>query len=119
MPLAPEFLARAERNEALLKSFDLDTTAHLDWAVTVCFYTALRYVDALAYAKGQQPSSHGTRNRWVRWTPETSPIWNDYFALYQASRQARYELLDFSPSEVRGLIENELAAIKNRISQFK
>lgn len=62
MPTTPEHLARARQNLRFAESFDLKTTAYLDWVVTAYFYAALHLVDALLWEKDRlNPELHEHR----------------------------------------------------------
>lgn len=113
MPLNERFKARAEHNERLLATFDLSKTSFLDWAVVVAFYAAVRYVDGFFFPR--RPVSHEERTRWVATDPRTRPIWGHYRELYNRSREARYELVDFTPREVRLLVANDLGRVKSHL----
>ena len=43
MPARDNHLHQAQHNEAFVASFNLDSTAYLDWAVTGIFYAALHF----------------------------------------------------------------------------
>ncbi len=110
MPLDEGLLERARHNERFLATLDLDATPYLDWAVTIAFYAALRYVDAFFYP--QNVNSHSDRLRLVRTNPRTRPIYNSYRELYIQSRNARYELTQFTPTQVRFLVVNSLGRVR-------
>ena len=110
MPLDESLLERARHNERFLATLDLDTTPYLDWAVTIAFYAALRYVDAFFHP--QEVSSHSERLRLVRTNPRTRPIYDSYMELYLQSRNARYELTEFTPNQVKSLVVNSLGRIR-------
>ena len=113
MPLDAEFRERAEHNERFLSTLDLDVTEYLDWAVTIAFYVAVRYVDAFFFPN--RPFDHGERLKWVRTDPRTRTIRNEYRELFHQSRNARYELTDFTASEVRSLVTNRLNRVKTHM----
>lgn len=117
MPLDPQHLSRAEHNERFLGTFDLDSTPYMDWAVTVSFYVAVRYVDALlnALRPPRRAESHEERNREVSTQPRLKPIWHSYRELYNQSRDARYGFVTFTSSEVRRLQSNRLNHVKTHI----
>lgn len=110
MPLDEGLLERARHNERFLATLDLDTTPYLDWAVTIAFYAALRYMDAFFHP--QEVNSHSERLRLVRTNPRTRPIYDSYAELYRQSRDARYELTQFTPDQVRSLVVNSLGRVR-------
>ncbi len=110
MPMDENLLERAKRNERFLATLDLATTPYLDWAVTIAFYAALRYVDAFFYP--DRPHDHRERLVWVRSNARTRPIYGSYLELYRQSRNARYELTQFTPDQVRSLVVNSLGRIR-------
>ena len=110
MPLDERLLERARHNERFLDTLDLDTTPYLDWAVTIAFYAALRYVDAFFYPA--EPHDHRERLTWVQTNPRTRPIYDSYVELYRQSRNARYELTEFTPERVRSLVVNSLGRVR-------
>ena len=110
MPLDETLLERARHNERFLASLDLDTTPYLDWAVTIAFYAALRYVDAFFYPR--KIRNHTDRIRLLGSNPRTRPIYDSYMTLYRRSRDARYELTQFTPGQVRSLVVNSLGRVR-------
>lgn len=110
MPLDENLLERARHNERFLATLDLDTTPYLDWAVTIAFYAALRYVDAFFYPR--RVGSHTARIKLLGSNPQTRPIYDSYMILYRRSRDARYELTQFTPDQVKSLVVNSLGHIR-------
>ena len=113
MPLDPSFLQRAKHNERFLETFNLESTQYLDWAVTVAFYVAVRYIDAYFYP--DRPVTHEERNQWITGDSRTRPIYADYRELSDRSRDARYQLHSFTPNAVRVLIENRLNRVRTHM----
>mgnify|MGYP001593438869 FL=1 len=114
MALDPAYVVRAEHNYEFLKTFDLDKTAYLDWAVTVAFYVAVRYVDA--HFAPERPGDHSNRNGWVRTRKNTRPIYESYMELYNQSKEARYELTEFTAANVKSLM-NDLSRVRNHMKR--
>ena len=108
-----EFLERAEHNERFLSTLDLNRTEYLDWAVTIAFYVALRYVDAFFFPI--RPADHRERLRMVATNLRTQPISNSYRELFNQARDARYELFVFSAFEVQSLITNRMNHVKTHM----
>lgn len=117
MPLDTQLLQRAERNERLLGTFDISSTEFLDWAVVVSFYVALRYVDAFftGVLPEYRPRDHGYRNSLIARTAQTKAIFSSYRLLFDQSVDARYELAEFSTTDVDALINVHMSSIKRHI----
>ena len=109
MPLDAAYVEKAEHNKAFLDSLDVKTTLYLDWVVTIAFYVAVRYVDA--YFCPDRPSNHQRRLSWVRRRPGTRPIEYPYRELENQSREARYELVDFTVSDVESLLASQFSDV--------
>lgn len=119
MATKEKHLKKAQHNEQFLSTFDLNTTAFLDWVVTGIFYSALHYIRALA-AKYQftNISSYGEMDNLfsrISIFKNNPDIFSEYRQLKDDSRDARYEMVVFSPSDVNDLINNELQKIKSFI----
>jgi len=63
--------------------------AHLDWAVTALFYSALHYIDA--FLLPIDPRSHRHRNEIISRHPQLATIYRQYRLLLDRSRDTRYE----------------------------
>jgi hypothetical protein len=59
LPSKDEHLKQAQHNEQLADA--LSKGAYIDWAVTVLFYAALHYVDAVLAVSQVNPDTHGER----------------------------------------------------------
>lgn len=88
MPLLDDHLRQAERN--LDFSLSLDPGKYSDWIATGLFYTALHYVDAFLATKNQHPGKHDIRDGFVAKLHELKPLYSEYRALKDSSRNARY-----------------------------
>ena len=116
IPSLNDHLTQARENRAhaewLLTTNRTDPTA-LQWAVTATFYSALHGLTA--YLMGQGVTSKSHRSREVALTAAGSgvppSVIEAYRLLEEWSRGARYELWVFIPRDVRGLLDQELAAI--------
>lgn len=115
MPARDNHLHQAQHNEAFVASFNLDSTAYLDWAVTGIFYAALHYVESFLADRNIHPETHLSRDRVFQQQQNLKPIYNQYRVLKTRSENARYDLQQFSPVEVRELISAELQAVKSHI----
>ena len=81
---------------------------HADWIVTLAFYKALHAVDSYLATLEIHPKGHVMRNRSVRRYIED--IFPQYSALYDASREARYETYTYqdNPQTVTGLVNDSV-----------
>lgn len=118
MPARDNHLRQAQHNEAFVVSLNLDSTDYLDWAVTGIFYAALHYVESFLASQNIHSSSHGFRLHVFQEQQNLKPIYNQYRVLKTRSENARYDLQQFSPVEVRELISAELQEVKSHISQL-
>lgn len=120
MPAQRQHWLQAEHNEQFLSSLDLDQTPFLDWAITVCFYAALHYVDAYLALLGLHPSTHSEREKEVR--HRLRPLYFHYRSLKRHSLDARYGAFQVDPTTVftsnlvKGLQSRQLAAIRSYIT---
>ena len=84
-----------------------------DWQVTMLFYSALHYVDALfADMSGIHPKTHTSRNTLV--TNQTA-IAPNYIRLYNRSLDARYNMVMFTQKEVDRIIVEDFDPIRENI----
>ncbi|MCI0455212.1 MAG: hypothetical protein L0Y68_09495 [Candidatus Dadabacteria bacterium] len=114
MPSLYEHKQKAEHNERFANSLALNSTPYLDWVVTGLFYSAIHYIDAyLANFQGIHPYSHEDRDdkvlRYLR------KINRDYRELKDDSKNARYNMRNFSVDEIRNVILPRFKNIKNAI----
>ena len=100
MPTREQHRLQAKDNEDLCRRL-VGSRRHLDWAVTALFYSALHYVDAALHPV--HPRNHAQRNHLLSRHPELRPVFPQYRLLYQRSLKTRYECVDPSTDEVRGL----------------
>lgn len=88
---AAQHLDRARQNYQLYRKL-ADEGIHLDWAVTVLFYTALHLVQTclieMATDISQVPREHGDRRYYV--STRLNSIFRDYRLLEDLSREMRY-----------------------------
>lgn len=87
---------KAERNEQFFLHHNLRTSPFNEWGVTVLFYAAVHYVDAvLAQESGLHPTKHPDRNTGVAKSPTIGLIYSAYKDLYDRSKDARYTHITF------------------------
>lgn len=96
MPDRRQHLQRARDNGRLAHCLDTQLGYCVDWAITMLFYSALHYVDAYLAGKGTHPSDHRSRDNEVAHIGTLSGIYRDYRRLKDLSREARYQIPDFS-----------------------
>lgn len=79
------------------------------------FYAALHYVESFLADRNIYPETHLSRDRVFQQQQNLKPIYNQYRVLKTRSENARYDLQQFSPAEVRTLISMELEGVKSHI----
>lgn len=111
-------IGKAERNEQFFQSHNLITSQFSEWGVTVLFYAAMHYVDAvLAQESGlptqcRQPINHANRNNGVAKSPTLRLVYNNYKVLYDRSRDARYTKIDFPHGFLNNLETTRFEPVK-------
>ncbi len=117
MPNTAEHINQAQHNEAFFNSMDqMDQSVYSDWAMTVLFYTALHYVDALLAQHGiLGPGGHDVRDNHVARQSELRPISHLYFRLKSRSRNARYYCRRFNQAEIQRAQNQDLEGIKTHL----
>ena len=84
-----------------------------DWEVTILFYSALHYVDALLdFTDGLHPTSHRARNELVI---DRTDIGLHYVRLYHRSLDARYNVVSIPSSELNRLRMDSFSPIRDNI----
>ncbi len=114
MPSTEAHLAQADHNKQFLAEFP-SADKYRDWFVTVCFYTALHFVDAALANIGEDPQNHEHRhailNRF-RGQPHYARLRPHYRRIEDISRQARYQCAHITEQQVRCVAETDLAAVE-------
>jgi len=113
MAALTEHQKKAKHNRQFVKLFDLATTPFLDWVITGQFYVCVHVVEGYLATKGEHPKNHRERDDLVMYY--LVPIWADYRALKDASRDARYGVAQFTPQAAKSF-GNRLTAIEAHIS---
>lgn len=112
-----QHLQKAQHNERFFNSFDLDITSFLDWVITGIFYSALHYIRAIASMhKFENIASYGELDKLFNRLfvlKHNAAIYYDYRQLKDDSRDARYEMVEFTKAEVQNLRDQEFARIKS------
>jgi hypothetical protein len=97
-----EHLAKAEENINFLRSIDLNHPGALAWSITILFYAALHYVEAYFVSKrGFGCKHHFSRATEIQRDPKINSIFNDYAALENLSREARYDVSCFNEEDLK------------------
>ena len=117
MPSRDEHITQARHNAAFYAA--IDRVGFPDWAVTVLFYTALHYVDALLAEKGNiDPTKHTLRSDVVSRLAELKPVYGDYEFLKNASYNSRYKPpTRFSAAYIQNLETRHLAHVRGAVAR--
>jgi len=95
MPQYGQHKAQAEHNKKLLNFFKEQSkqSEYSDWYVTIAFYAALHYFEAVISMKPvnglSHSRNHAVRNRVIKTT--FKGLYQPYATLYERSRAARYD----------------------------
>lgn len=89
MPAQEEHLAVAKRNEEFAQLL-AEKTRYIDWAVTILYYSALHYVDAVLAVSQIHPANHSDRHTAIGRNDSLKRVYAEYRTLEAASRNARY-----------------------------
>ena len=108
-----EHLAKARRNESLLEDLSNLPTRYTEWEVTVMFYSALHFVSAFLATLGEHPENHHQRKKLVA---QLTRIAAEYEDLREASNEARYDFVEFSPELVADLRFNSFDRVVNEMT---
>lgn len=109
-----EHWAKASRNESLLEDLGNWPTRYTEWEITVMFYSALHYVSAFLSSRGEHPENHYQRRKLV---VQLTSIAAEYENLQQASQEARYDFVEFSPERVEQLRTRYFQPVKAEMLQ--
>jgi hypothetical protein len=114
MATPEEHKAKALHNERFLDVPELTGSEFVDWAVTVLFYSALHWMRALAAQEGYQIKAYKSYRKGILGEEEVftgTPVFTQqafewYSHLKDDSRDARYEMRQFSEVDFRDLRQN-------------
>lgn len=112
MPASQEHLAQARRNEEFLAAIRALPVRYAEWETTTLFYAALHYVDAFLATIGEHPRNHRIRIARVN---AVSSLRDEYQNLFNASIEARYETLPFTPQQVDQLMAGPFLRVKEEM----
>jgi hypothetical protein len=85
-----QHVERARANEHYAKSMSTVDMPEAAWKVTVSFYAALHYVEAVIVRAGGASKRHEDRRSAIFLLPALKAVRTDYLALEEGARQARY-----------------------------
>lgn len=108
MASASDHRAKSAYNKSAAKQMlTLGAAAPCDWAITMCFYSALHLVQAqlIAALGSSTPTSHADRTRQMQAMTAFRPALGDYKALKSLSEQARYDCVAFNPNDVHDALK--------------
>jgi hypothetical protein len=109
----------AKRNQKFAEHFDLDSTDYCDWVVTGYFYSALHWIDAYLVRESKKTDDgHASRNTLTNTDRNLTPISRNYRKLYSYSRNARYELLAFTPEQVRSDVSPKVKEVRTHMERL-
>lgn len=119
MPYRDDHLGQAQHNREFFDS--INVALYPDWAVTALVYAGLHYIDAFLAIQNPpiHPGRHDIRDNLVARLAELRPISNNYWALKNSSRTARYyPPTSFSAAHVRNLSGVHLEQIRVNLRQY-
>lgn len=118
MPKLDEHLKKAQHNETFVKSFDLDSTPFIDWAITGLFYSALHYMEAYFAKQGAHSPDHRTRDSNIHRDGNLRSLFFAYSDLKNFSVNARYTPKQFKASDVRNTLQPHFENVKKTITRL-
>jgi hypothetical protein len=89
LPTKDQHIKKAERNEVFAE-FLATKTKYLDWAVTVLFYAALHYIDAILAVSLADPEDHKERKAQMAVNDTTRRVYREYRLIETVSWNSRY-----------------------------
>ncbi len=98
---AKKHLHWAKQNHHLAGEFEQATDSfEADWCITILFYAAVHYVDAYLAARSRRVQDHEERERQIADDGILEQIHSAYMNLKRMSREARYEMADYTQTHV-------------------
>ena len=88
----------------------MSSTAGIEWAITASFYVAVHYVQAY-FAPHNSYTSHRQRDSAIQRDTKIQGIYMEYRELETYSRDARYDVPGFGPSDL-AIVKSGLARVK-------
>ncbi len=89
------------------------TERYTEWEVTILFYSALHYVEALLSTQGIHSKTHRERNDLAS---NLTNLARYYEILFKRSINARYDLYEFSPQEVDRIKAGAFRRVKEEVN---
>ena len=120
-------LEQAKHNEFFLSDLEVDyPTTYFDWKVTVSFYIALHYLQALGdYRNIEIGETHNDIERNVNPNSSRNPVmrisnsaWRNYKSLFKYSQIARYDGIN-DRQNFEELRESDYLECKTHLENFK
>jgi hypothetical protein len=98
-----QHLYQYRHNKELLQSseFEIDKTNHLDWVITIAFYSAIHLVEKELANMSCHSKSHENRNEIMCMFAKFDKIGAKYATLEMLSKKARYYCVGFTKTQVR------------------
>jgi hypothetical protein len=101
VPSKEQHVNKAKQNEKFCDDLDGSSQASINWKLVVLFYAGLHYVEAyLAKSMNQHTKSHTTRDNCVSRESNLRRIRTQYNHLKFYGFNARYEVDQFTTSDV-------------------
>jgi len=118
MPSDVAHLRQAARNAGFLAALRQRATGSPEWAITVAFYTAVHLVEA--HFARSQPAVHcrSHADRLTQVSLRLRAIEAEYWALYVASRRARYECIEVSAEEAATELEMNFEPVRTHMRRL-
>jgi len=89
VPTQDEHVKKAERNEVFAEFLAIKTK-YIDWAVTVLFYAAVHYMDAILAVSQVHPEDHKERKAAIAVNDTLKRVYPEYHKLETLSWNSRY-----------------------------
>jgi hypothetical protein len=118
VPYKSAHIAIAHDHESVMAQLNLGDPPARGWASTMCFYTALHYVEAFFSLKSIHSADHRTRDSSLSRYPETMGIYDDFSELKNVSTSARYFGRYPSNSEFNTQVKPALDRIKSELAKY-
>jgi hypothetical protein len=104
LPLKDEHISKAERNEQFANV--VGQGKFIEWAITILFYSALHYVDAVLAVSVIHPDSHSQRDDAIGKNDTLMRVRPEYRTLETLSQNSRYRSMKIEPSDLHEAQKN-------------
>ena len=98
MPTKDEHLSKAARNEKFAE-YLAEKTEYIDWGVTILFYAALHYMDAVLSVSAIDPRDHKARHTAIGVNDTLRRVYREYRLLETQSWNSRYSTIKIGPDQ--------------------